>query len=298
MLLQERVRTEKFSDSQKAVIDYIFTHTAQIRTMTIRQIAQASYTSNATLIRIAHKLGYEGWEAFKDAFLKEQDYLSSHFQDLDANLPFAKTDSTRTICSKVVELKKEALADTASLLAEKDLEAVCQILESASHIYILASNNTRILGQLFALKLGRIDKKVLVPEVHGEIKYTTWLQEKGAAVIAISYSGETDTILSLARKAAQAKTPLIAITSIGDNSLTGLADISLRICTREKMYSKISWYTTEEAISCLLDLLYSLLFSMHYEQNLERKINTARALENKRNSTSSIIQEQKSTPST
>lgn len=47
--------------------------------------------------------------------------------------------------------------------------------------------------------------------------------------------------------------PIIAITNIGNNTTARLADCVLRICTREKLYSKIATFSTDSAIVYLLD---------------------------------------------
>ncbi len=52
----------------------------------------------------------------KEAFLKEEEYLNSHFQGIDANLPFGKGDSAMAIAGKIAALRKEAIGDTRSLL--------------------------------------------------------------------------------------------------------------------------------------------------------------------------------------
>ena len=61
-------------------------------------------------------MNYQGWAEIKEAFLKEEDYLSSHFCDIDANIPFSQEDSCYTIASKLLTLKKEALDDTFKLI--------------------------------------------------------------------------------------------------------------------------------------------------------------------------------------
>ena len=66
------------------------------------------------------------------------------------------------------------------------------------------------------------------------------------------------------------------ITSIGDNTLSKNADCILRICTREKLYSKIATFSTDSAITYLLDVLYSCIFALDYDRNLNLKIETGR----------------------
>ena len=66
----------------------------------------------------------------------------------------------------------------------------------------------------------------------------------------------------------------------------------LRICTRERQYSKIATFTTDSSIAYLLDVLYSCMFALDYEKNLQMKIDAGRVIELGRESTVEIIREQ------
>ncbi len=67
----------------------------------------------------------------------------------------------------------------------------------------------------------------------------------------------------------------------------------LPICTREKQYSKTATFTTDSSIAYVLDVLYSCLFALDYEKNLQLKIDAAREIEQGRGQTTvEIIREE------
>ena len=68
--------------------------------MSVSYIAQQTYTSAPLLIRIAKKLGYSGWNAFKEDYLKELEYLYSS-QEVDASIPFVVSDDFMTIAHNI-----------------------------------------------------------------------------------------------------------------------------------------------------------------------------------------------------
>ena len=71
-----------------------------------------------------------------------------------------------------------------------------------------------------------------------------------------------------------------------------MADCALRICTREKLYSKIATFSTDASFEYLLDVLYSCVFRRDYDKNLQLKIQPAQAIERGRTRTTvGIIQE-------
>jgi len=76
----------------------------------------------------------------------------------------------------------------------------------------------------------------------------TMTSSKDCAV-CISYSCESSPLLEVIHYLKMNQVPIIAITSIGENSLSRLADVTLHVTTREKSYSKIAGFTSIESIS-------------------------------------------------
>ena len=88
MLLQEKMKNTRFSASEQFVVEFILSKQELIKNYSTTAIASETYTSPSILIRISKKLGFHGYNEFKEAFLNEVEYLKTNFQDLDANTPF------------------------------------------------------------------------------------------------------------------------------------------------------------------------------------------------------------------
>ena len=99
--------------------------------------------------------------------------------------------------------------------------------------------------------------------------------------IFISYSGQTEPLLDAAQVLHNNGVPMIALTSIGENDLSHLANASLYVSTREKSYKKIGAYTSLESIHLLMDILYSCYFQVHYDENYSHKIKLAQLTESR-----------------
>ena len=90
MLLQEQMKQDIFSYNEKTIIDFILEKQEQIKDYSTKMIGDETYTAPSTIIRIAHKLGFQGWSDFKESFLDEVIYLNNNFQEIDPNFPFTK----------------------------------------------------------------------------------------------------------------------------------------------------------------------------------------------------------------
>ena len=291
MLIRERLERCEFSNSERVIIDFILKEKMNIQNMTTKDIANATYTSPSTLIRIAHKMNFKGWNELKEAYLKEEKYLETHFLDIDANYPFSNDDTIMSIASKIATLKKEAIDDTLSLVTHDDLQKAVQTIRKTSSIYVFAVSNNALITQEFAHNMSRIQKRVTVCSLQGELVYTAMNADPHSCAIIVSYSGETPILKKVINTLKINHIPIIGITNIGDNTVSKNADVVLRICTREKLYSKIATFSTDVSFEYILDLLYSCVFALHYDQNIQRKKRVSQMIEKGRFSTIDIVKE-------
>lgn len=291
MLLREKMENCTFSNSERVVLNYILDKGTHIQNMTIKEISEETFTVPSTLIRIAKKLNYNGWNSLKEDFLKECEYLEHHFVDIDANLPFKNNDTIMSIAGKIAALEKESIEDTLSLITHDDLQKAIQIMRKANCIHLFAVSNNLLITQEFKHNMSRIQKDVRIHGLQNEITFDAILAQSDSCAIIVSYSGETYVLDKIANTLNNKNIPIIVITSIGDNTLSRKADCTLRICTREKLYSKIATFSTDRAITYLLDVLYSCMFALDYDYNLNLKIETSKTIENGRFSTLDILKE-------
>uniref|UniRef100_UPI0025942DB2 MurR/RpiR family transcriptional regulator n=1 Tax=uncultured Trichococcus sp. TaxID=189665 RepID=UPI0025942DB2 len=167
-----------------------------------------------------------------------------------------------------------------------------QIIRKSSYTSLFAVSNNLLITQEFQHNMARIKKRVDICSLQGETIFKAHLADPSSCAIIVSYSGETSILNETIQYLKANKIPIIAITNIGDNTTARLADCVLRICTREKLYSKIATFSTDSAIVYLLDVLYSCIFALDYDANLQLRISTSKMIEAGRSSTVDIIKEE------
>lgn len=292
MLVREKLEKGRFSDTEQVIVNYLLKKKSDVRRMTVKQIGEETYTSPSLLIRIAHKLGYDGWESLKNAYCDEEDYLSSHFTETDANLPFTTGDSSMEIAGKIVSLKKEALDDTLTLLEHDTLSRAVRMIQRASSLEVFGVSGNALIAEEFALKMSRIGYPVHLHQLQSELVFNAALCPASACAMIISYSGETTVLIECMKLLQERHVPFIALTGLGNNTIADGADVVLHVSTREKLYSKIGSYVTEESVTALLDILYSAFFAKDYDRNLKKKVDTSRRVEKDHHASSSVLKEE------
>lgn len=281
-MLIHRIEKTHFSESEAIIIDYILKNGDQIKNMTISQIAKVTYTSAPLLIRIAKKLGYPGWNAFKEAYLKELEYLYAN-RKIDASIPFIVSDDIMTIAQNISLLEVETIQDTLALLKHDDLQKAMQLIRHRKSIDIYAVSTYIYLAETFRQKMQRIQKNVNLCRLTGDAKIQVAMSTNQTCAILISYSGRTQFIIEAAKKLKNKGTSIIAITSIADNELSHLADVTLRMSSREMIHTKIGDFANTQSVKCLLDILYSCIFSIDYQHNLDYCIKIAKEIDKDNN---------------
>jgi DNA-binding MurR/RpiR family transcriptional regulator len=270
-------------DSKKKVAEFILQKRSKLTNYSMQEIAEATYTSKPSLVRFAQALGYAGWKEFMKAFVEEAYYQESHFSDIDPNYPFCVTDSTKDIISKVSDLQVESILDTADLLDVEILEQAVAMLMSANHVALFGISPNNLIGELFRRKMESIGKLIYISPVDEGGMLSSALTPDDCAIM-ISYSGNNENRepMRFIKRLEENHIPMIGITSGGSNYIREHVDCVLTISSRERLFSKISNFSTEASILNILNILYSCCFARNYERNLKYKIRNSKDFEFRR----------------
>lgn len=238
-MLIHKIEKTHFSPSESIIIDYILKKGKDIKNMTIAQIANETYTSSPLFIRIAKKLGFDGWNEFKEAYLKELDYLYLN-QEVDANIPFVVNDDIMNIAYNLCVLERETIQDTYSLISHDDLQKAIRLLRDCKYIDVYSRSVHMHIVRSFQGRMYILHRHVQLCSLSDELDSTYLMSDQNHCAIIISYSGHAPHIKHLIETLRKKQTSIIAITNLEDNELSLLADVTLRMSSRELIYTKIA----------------------------------------------------------
>ena len=262
----------EFSESEKEIAKYILNHGEAVLSMSVKELAKHTYTSPATIVRLCKKIGLDGYNDFKIKYSAELQYDLQHTDRIDVNFPFQKDDSHPVICHKLASLSQEVIADTVKLIDFGQLHQIVDLIYQYPTIDIYGSGNSLLAAMSFQHKMMRISRDVNLRVLHGEQIFMSYNTNPDRIGMIISYSGETNEVIQIAQTLKEKKTPLIVLTSIGDNRLSHYADYILNIGSREKIFTKIAPFASQVSMEYLLNVIFSCLFQKDYEQNIQNKV--------------------------
>lgn len=270
---------QNLSGSEKVLADYILTNGEDILLMSSQELAAATFTSPATIIRFCKKLGLKGYNDFKFKYSAELQTISTNKDKVDFNFPFIKNDSAKDISIKMNMLYKDSVDDTLKLFNFHILEEVAELLCKSKTIKIFGMGSNSPYTVDFQYKMMRIGYSVQMAPMPTEQHIFALNTDSNTCAILISYSGETQGIIDIAEILSKNSTPIISITSYSNNSVSKYAKYSLHTSSRENIISKISTFSSGISIQFILDTLFCCVFEKNYENNVKHKINHAKQVE-------------------
>lgn len=295
MYLFQKIEEAAFKplDARRTIAEFLLANREKLPKYTMEEVAKLTHTSKPTLVRFAKYFEYSGWKEFIFAFTHEVVQFAGNHFDIDTNIPFGNQADTLEIIENIANLRIQTIKETASLMSLSDINQAAQIINRANTTIIYGRSPNSYFAELFKRNLNAIHKKAFFADEaeSGLISHT--LTKQDCAVI-ISYSGNNSTSYPMKnlKILLEHQVPIISITSGGKNYLRDYSTISLNITSREKLYSKIANFSTEESIQFILNVLYAKLFALNYDENMEMKIENSRMLEALRMTTFKDISEE------
>lgn len=293
MLIQEILKRKiDFSSIEKNVADYFLKYQDKIENQSARYIANQIFTAPSTIVRLCQKMGFQGYTHFRKEYIEELHYLQSHFLSIDPNYPFENEDSDISVAHKIRYLYQDTLGDIVTLMNEESLEKVVKLIMNAKNIYIFSSGVQVDIAKAFKDKMLKIGKSVIVESKMDEAYYIASFSDTSNVCLMISYSGETEILLRVARKLKKRKIPMIAMTSYGDNSLSKISNEVIYVSTREKLNNNLGDFGMNLSVLYVLDVIYAICFNENYRLNYENKIEISHGFQVHRNSENPLLNDQ------
>ena len=176
----------KMSKSHKKLATFVIDHYEQAAFMTAAKLAKAVGTSEATVVRFAYALEYEGYPEFQESLAEWIKKKLNTVQSIGAKYA---ASSQAEILSSVLSSDVEKIEDTMEHMDIQAFETAVNIILSAKHVYIIGLRSCRPLAQFlhFYLNLIRGDVNLLDSTSTSEtFEQMLRINEKDA-VIGISF---------------------------------------------------------------------------------------------------------------
>lgn len=208
--------------AQKIVAKYILGNPPETIFMTSQQLGQKSGTSEATVVRLATTLGFQGFPEFKEALQKEAKQQLSTLGRLKRHQASTKNSMLADIVLSEIEGAAEALATASDLGIEELAAAICE----SDAVYIIGLRSARSLAIYMQFYLSWFLPQVYLPENDFFESYLV-SAPKNSIVVGISFPRYTRLTVECLGQAKKMGFRTAAITDSPTSPLARITDISV-----------------------------------------------------------------------
>lgn len=257
------------SAAENQVREYILKYPKKVLEYTVYELAKESFTSPATVVRLCKKIDIKGFARLKVLLAEETKY----FQDMKLNLldttTIEKNDSPHAIIEKITNIAIKTIEETRVLVNEKQFMQVAWLLQKAVIVDFYGVGASSPVAIDAQYKFMRIGKNVITYQLYDR-QYVQAVNSDASHVgIIISYSGETKEMLKIAGILQKNGTPVVAVTSSGENSLNRIADYNLFVTAKETVF-RSGAMASRTAQLYIIDILYALYCSLDCDESIKK----------------------------
>ncbi|NDJ56014.1 MurR/RpiR family transcriptional regulator [Enterobacteriaceae bacterium 4M9] len=263
-----RELSSSLSARERLVAGYIQENQLSLKNMSIQTLAKINSVSTTTILRLCHKLGYNGFSDLKIDLIsasgspKKDDVLQ---EDIHLN------DAIETVNAKILAIEKSSIDETHAIMNVEQLEAATQLIRQSNKVVIYGAGSSGLVGKELEYQLIKIKKDVschLDSTIQLSIVNTL---DKHDLMIIISHSGENHDGIRLLTAAQTLGVPSIAITRMGQSRISALASMSLHTIASESASRLIPIRSKISQLS-VINMLVTNLFIQQYDERLHRQV--------------------------
>ena len=269
-LLKTLSEKEKFSAVEQSVIKYILDNPKEIVNMSIRELANKTFTSSAAIFRLCQKCGLKGYTEFKIKFISEVNRTSDFENDelekpiRDLHRPINGKDDVKSVVRKMAFLQIEAIEETKNEINYKQLERVADMMNAAGQIVFFGFDLNYYISQSTVYHLVRTGKPAVVYEtVNNQVAKAVMFKKEDVAIL-ISRTGENKNLIRISQVLKRKGAKIILLSASRDTSLDKLCDEFIYIAN---VIDYLSMGGVIFSVGCryILDVLFGILLSKNYK---------------------------------
>ena len=266
--LNELKRMNKLTSTEQGIVNYILTNPEELEKISSRQLAELTYTSPATVVRICQKLGFSGYSEFKIKYLQEVNQ-TPRMDQINRTNPITSEDSLHRIVNKVAALEITAIEQTKKGIDLDQLNRVSELLNQATCIDFYAFDNNLHLAKNACSHFLYAGKQAVIHDSSNAQFMQAFASVEGHVAIIISRTGENPMLYRIANVLHERKITLLVLTESRHSSLAKISTEHLYLYNVHR-FTDMGTILFQTSVQYLFDLLFAILFSRNFENSVKQ----------------------------
>lgn len=265
MRLQEYKK--QASTTEKSVIQYLLEKTEEAGELSIHELAEKTYASPSTIIRLCRKVGFDGYKDLRKSLLYELGVRKE--TEIKRMEEIRQEDSLEELVHKVTMKNIVSLERTMKLVDLTVLKQAVDLLVEADAIHLFGLGASLIVAQDAYLKFLRVHKPCFISsDIHAQYLQAMNAKKENVAVI-FSYSGRTQEMIRCAEELNKNQVPIILISKFENSPLAQMADCNLSVAAMEYIMRSAAMSSRIAQLN-IVDILYTAYINRDFKNNMDR----------------------------
>lgn len=266
MLLEKLKTSASFTRHERDIASYILMNIEKIPNMTSEELAKASFTSKATVVRLCQKLGLSGYQEFKLKLVAEMNQ-SDRINKLLENEPITDKSTSLEISQILPVIYDKGITNTRLSLGDETLARIAKVLKEVERIEIYGTGISYTLAQAAAYKFATLGIDSFALESINGHSLSARKKKKSVACL-LSFTGANRSITQMAQYLSEGTDSyIIGIAGPHNEQLADWCDEIIEIPNRDSLLS-LDVIHSFSATNYVLDILFGILLSLHYQDHV------------------------------
>ncbi|WP_313073127.1 MurR/RpiR family transcriptional regulator [Lacrimispora sp.] len=270
MILENLAKMDSFTHQEKAAARYILDHVELIQKMSAEELAKASFTSKATVVRLCKKLGVEGYQELKYNLVSEM-VENIRVNQLLSKEPITEKSSYNDIVTTLPKLYDKAITDTKLCMDKNVMLRIANRIRQTDRLDIYGSGISYILAQSAAFKFSTLGMECTAYE-SVNAHYLVARKKKKSVSFLITFTGANLDMIGVARYLKETSgTYVVGIVGRHNDEIRKWCDEIVEIPSRDSLLS-LKVVTSFTATTYVLDIFFSMFLSQTYEEHVKSSL--------------------------
>lgn len=219
---------EELFPAEKKTAQYILDHLEEVTLLNISQLAKKAHASEASIVRMAKHLGYNGF--FQMRLLLSND-VAQKDSDMLNNAPLLTSEKIFSACANRIR-------SLSSFISTNDLLCAAKLICEARICHIIGAGNTIPIASDLGFRLQRNGQSCMYSSLPEQYFNNIALGDSSDLVIAISRSGASTQVLKALSLAKKKEMKILVISADPNSQIMDFSDAILQINDTNEMHDQ------------------------------------------------------------
>ena len=241
--------------AERRIADCILADVKRASMCTSAELARLSCSSEATITRLCHKLGFENYRKFQLALARD----AMEQQETARRTREEGQDELRQALLDIQANREEELRATIQAIDTRQLRRVLSLLRSCEVMEVVSEGGGLPVAFDASIRFSHLGKRCVSSAVHEKnLAFAQTLTPKDILIV-LSASGQSARLEEVSAAAKGRNVPVLVITCDSHGPLAQLADYVMTASNREQRLIEGSHAASLLSPNVLIEVLYYLL---------------------------------------